>query len=738
MADFLYNAGPPPSRSQFGGRPTPPPSQPGSRYLPPSQARGPPSSSTYAQPHTDYDQLSQLRQYTHRQPPYSPTSFQSPPHRSPDLGEIKCSSCGAGVRLEDLGEHVCHPTARTGRHQEENGRNLNDLKVDVRAAGPRGYEAPNSARTPMFAGHLEATPHKPGSISSPLQRPHSPGADQLSRSVGSTTSASSSSSSRLPFFERYQKQYGGAGSSSNGANMAGIGARPGFPRSETMHNMSAALARDGSPSPRFAAAGQPGPPTRSTTSPLPNSSSAPNLHVPHSQRQDSLPPPLNQQRQRQATPTPSQGSYRSDLHGSYFPSYPHERMQDTPDSSILSSSPPRSRKISLRGDCDASGPSSNPPHSGPLPHASNRTPSQSSSASSTYLAYDRRHTMKPSQSTPADLSSYASSSSTLNGVKRKDSASELDACLEDLRILTEGEASEGDDAGGAQAMLDEFFVGESRESFPDDGPRGRDAQDPLATPRAGTSGSASSSRLPSSRSTPALGTGVPAASATSPPSFANNLPTSGSVPNLSGRARPAASSAPPSNSCTTCSIPLSPSAVQLSGDGQPFCRPCYSARFLPKCRKCGLPIEGGAVTSSDGKVTGKYHRGCFACFECGEGFAGGEFYVFDGKPYCQLHYHALNGSLCANLECGQPIEGPCVSLVGEENGGGGRYHPAHFLCSDPTCRVPLLHHHYVVDQLPYCEMHSAGPVRRRKPRVGAGGETGEERAMKRMTVIGRV
>lgn len=46
--------------------------------------------------------------------------------------------------------------------------------------------------------------------------------------------------------------------------------------------------------------------------------------------------------------------------------------------------------------------------------------------------------------------------------------------------------------------------------------------------------------------------------------------------------------------------------------------------------------------------------------------------ISDGKPYCQNDYHALNGSLCATADCGRPIEGSCVSLIGEENGGGGR------------------------------------------------------------------
>lgn len=45
--------------------------------------------------------------------------------------------------------------------------------------------------------------------------------------------------------------------------------------------------------------------------------------------------------------------------------------------------------------------------------------------------------------------------------------------------------------------------------------------------------------------------------------------------------------------------------MQKAGDGQTFCKGCYAERYLPKCRKCRKAIEGGAVTSSDGKVLGK-------------------------------------------------------------------------------------------------------------------------------------
>lgn len=49
--------------------------------------------------------------------------------------------------------------------------------------------------------------------------------------------------------------------------------------------------------------------------------------------------------------------------------------------------------------------------------------------------------------------------------------------------------------------------------------------------------------------------------------------------------------------------------------------------------------------------------------------------MFDGKPFCDYHYHEANNSLCAAPDCGQPIEGPCaVSYAGD------RYHPEHLTC----------------------------------------------------------
>ncbi|GAA5855106.1 hypothetical protein JCM8547_002383 [Rhodosporidiobolus lusitaniae] len=707
MADFLYKAGPPPPRSPFGNRPAAqqPPPAPGLRYLPPSQARGPPSPNLHAQQSSyPYDQFHQPS-YTHQHPP------SASPHRSPEPGfepsTIKCSSCGEEVALDELGDHVCRP--KPPQRDERRVAPANgELRVDVQAAAPPrglqqpGYGAGMPMRSPMYAGHLEATPpHTPGTAST-SSRPSSPAADQLSRSVGSNASASSSSSSRMPFFERYNKQYGGP--PANG-NMAGVGAGVGLPRSMGMDGLSSTAASG--PSPRLSPAGLPYcPPSRSpTTSPFPSSTSAPNLNGYPVQDGFYHSP---QQQHQQLPPQPP---------ASTTPPVPISQLRRKPSEPYaLPDGQPRTRKPSLR---DRVVIPTSPPGAPPA-----RNPSVSSSNSSAYLAYDRRETMKASQSTPADLSSYGSgSSSSQRNIQRKDSASDLDACLDDLRVFADAEEV----GSGARAMLDEQYGNGRRRSYRQGGKEG---DDPLTTPKA-----SSSSRMPTSRSTPAL--------ANNPPS----LSSSGSTPSLSSSSTTNSSSSrsgPSSSSrslpsCTTCRRPLpSRSDLQLSGDGQPFCRPCFAERFLPKCRKCKKAIEGGAVTSSDGKVVGKYHRECFACFECGEKFENGEFYVFDGKPYCQQHYHALNGSLCANLGCGKPIEGPCVSLVGEENGGGGRYHPPCFNCSEPSCQIPLLEHHFVVDRLPYCEMHSAGPVvRRRAQKPGGTREDAQTRAKKRQTIITR-
>lgn len=55
------------------------------------------------------------------------------------------------------------------------------------------------------------------------------------------------------------------------------------------------------------------------------------------------------------------------------------------------------------------------------------------------------------------------------------------------------------------------------------------------------------------------------------------------------------------------------------------------------------------------------------------GFAGGSFFELEGRPYCELHFHQRQGTICHG--CGRPVTGRCITAAGR------RYHPEHFVCA---------------------------------------------------------
>ncbi|KAI0683831.1 hypothetical protein BC835DRAFT_700674 [Cytidiella melzeri] len=141
--------------------------------------------------------------------------------------------------------------------------------------------------------------------------------------------------------------------------------------------------------------------------------------------------------------------------------------------------------------------------------------------------------------------------------------------------------------------------------------------------------------------------------------------------------------------------------IQMEGAGV-MCDRCWKNMYLPKCRRCNLTIEKQAVSSSDGQLKGKYHKDCFNCHTCHKPFPDKSFYVFDGKPYCEYHYHETNNSLCAATLCGQPIEGPCAVAH-----NGDRYHPEHLVCDHPRCSEKLADY-WEVDGRMFCDRHAQG------------------------------
>ncbi|TFK62546.1 hypothetical protein BDN72DRAFT_385960 [Pluteus cervinus] len=159
--------------------------------------------------------------------------------------------------------------------------------------------------------------------------------------------------------------------------------------------------------------------------------------------------------------------------------------------------------------------------------------------------------------------------------------------------------------------------------------------------------------------------------------------------------------------CLRCEVKIEDGRWVQVDNGGVLCEKCWKNMYLPKCRRCNLPIEKQAVSSSDGQLKGKYHRECFNCHSCHKPFPDKTFYVYDGKPLCAYHYHEANDSLCAAAKCGQPIEGPCaVSHAGD------RYHPEHMTCEYSSGCEETLAEYWEVDGRMLCERHAHAHAKR--------------------------
>ncbi|OQE93501.1 hypothetical protein PENNAL_c0005G07621 [Penicillium nalgiovense] len=149
-----------------------------------------------------------------------------------------------------------------------------------------------------------------------------------------------------------------------------------------------------------------------------------------------------------------------------------------------------------------------------------------------------------------------------------------------------------------------------------------------------------------------------------------------------------------------------------------------ATRSKGKCKGCNETITGKSISSSDGRLTGRYHRGCFVCFECHSPFQTVDFYVLNNRPFCAQHYHERNGSLCAGCHTG--IEGHYLETV-ERNPGRSdrrRFHTQCLQCR--TCHVLLKGDYFEWNGEVFCERDARraaaayhppppGPSGRRRP-----------------------
>ena len=112
------------------------------------------------------------------------------------------------------------------------------------------------------------------------------------------------------------------------------------------------------------------------------------------------------------------------------------------------------------------------------------------------------------------------------------------------------------------------------------------------------------------------------------------------------------------------------------------------------CKGCGEVIKGKSVSSADGRLTGRYHKQCFVCKTCSEPFQTATFYVINDAPYCERHYHKLNGSVCTT--CDKGIEGQYLESERKQ-----KFHPGCLTCSD--CKRTLRNDYFEMNGRVYCE-----------------------------------
>ncbi|XP_008109014.2 leupaxin [Anolis carolinensis] len=104
-------------------------------------------------------------------------------------------------------------------------------------------------------------------------------------------------------------------------------------------------------------------------------------------------------------------------------------------------------------------------------------------------------------------------------------------------------------------------------------------------------------------------------------------------------------------------------------DGKPYCQKDFLALFSPKCRGCDRPVMDQYLSA----LNAVWHPECFVCGDCFCSFENGSFFELNGRPFCELHFHHHQGTVCQG--CGKPIVGRCVSAMGY------KFHPEHFVCA---------------------------------------------------------
>jgi len=142
--------------------------------------------------------------------------------------------------------------------------------------------------------------------------------------------------------------------------------------------------------------------------------------------------------------------------------------------------------------------------------------------------------------------------------------------------------------------------------------------------------------------------------------------------------------------CLTCFNCGCPIIDFFRVDGHLYCVKC-GTDTLPKCHKCGKPIEGQFLNALDNK----WHPECFVCAGC-EKKIDSQFFNFEGMPYCSSECLAKKqGKYCTF--CHKIITGKMLMIEDKP------YHNSQecFHCTLCNAGFPDLKY-YVVNDNFYC------------------------------------
>lgn len=143
------------------------------------------------------------------------------------------------------------------------------------------------------------------------------------------------------------------------------------------------------------------------------------------------------------------------------------------------------------------------------------------------------------------------------------------------------------------------------------------------------------------------------------------------------------------------------------------------------CRKCHQPILKGqkSIWSKDSQLSGQWHRRCFSCYACSQKFTKGQScYVYNDRPYCETHFHEMNGSLCRI--CGKGVEGECL-----QNEVNEVFHTSCLKCC--VCDAAIRTEYFIYCGKVLCEKDANEQIKLIK--ASSGGLSTNDKVVKRRT-----